>query len=57
MPNDKSESRAENLQVLLPWGGQSTDAEDGESGDAALWLTGGVSLAVWTGIALLLTSA
>jgi len=56
MPNDKSESRAEHLQVLLPWGSQAADAESA-AGDAALWLTGGVSLLLWTGIALLLTSA
>jgi hypothetical protein len=57
MPNDKSESRAENLQVLLPWGSQSAETREGEAIDAALWVTGGVSLLLWTGIALLLTSA
>jgi hypothetical protein len=33
------------------------DADDAVLGGLAWWLTGGASLALWTGLALLLTSA
>ena len=33
------------------------EADEAVFGDVGWWLTGGLSLAVWTGLALLLTSA
>jgi hypothetical protein len=57
MQTDTREGRAEPLQMLLPWGMPSADAQDGGREEWALWLTGGASLLVWTGLAILLTAA
>ena len=56
MPNDTREARADAGQVLLAWG-LPTERHDGLFDSAFLWLTGGASLLLWTGLALLLTSA
>ena len=55
MASDTREMRTETAQVFLAWG-MPVEAE-GFFGDATLWLTGGVSLLLWTALALLLTSA
>ena len=56
MANDSREVRTERNPVfILAWGVPS-EAE-GSFNDAALWLTGAVSLVAWTALALLLTSA
>lgn len=55
MRNESREARAETIQVLLPWGSPVAEGEDA-SGAAALWLAGGASLLLWTGVALLLTA-
>jgi hypothetical protein len=55
MPNDNHESRAENLQVLLPWGMPLSERDD--PAGPAFWLAGGASLLLWTAVALLLTAA
>lgn len=57
MPDDGREARPDSIQVLLPWGIPSGELRDGWLGEAALWLVGGAFLLVWTGIALLLTTA
>lgn len=57
MPDDGCEARPDSIQVLLPWGMPSGELRDGWLGEAALWLVGGAFLLVWTGIALLLTTA
>jgi hypothetical protein len=57
MPNENREVRADAIQVLLPWGMPSTEMREDFFSKAAWWLTGGVSLLVWTALALLLTSA
>ena len=56
MPNDSRETRAEALQVLLPWGVPMSEREDGVA-DSAFWLAGGATLLLWTAVALLLTAA
>jgi hypothetical protein len=56
MQTDARDGRAE-PQVLLPWGMPSAEAQEGEHEGLALWLSGGVSLLVWTGLAVLLTAA
>lgn len=57
MQNDPREVRAETLEVLLPWGMPSADAPGQRSETMGLWLTGGASLLLWTGLALLLTAS
>lgn len=56
MPNDAREARADNIQFLLPWGLPSAEAADDFLGSAAMWLTGGVTLVLWTALAMLLTA-
>jgi hypothetical protein len=55
MPKESRQAHADTLQLLLPWGTPLPEGEDG-SGAAALWLAGGASLLLWTGVALLLTA-
>jgi hypothetical protein len=56
MPNDKSMSR--DAGSALSWGSGAASMEEGDVlGTVAWWLSGGASLLLWTGIALLLTSA
>lgn len=56
MPNDiREEERPGTASVFLAWG-MPSEAREGAFDDAALWLTGGASLLLWTAIALLLTS-
>jgi hypothetical protein len=57
MPNDNREARADAIQVLLPWGMPSSESREDFFDSAALWLTGGAFLVLWTALALLLTSA
>ena len=56
MQQSTRQARAEAVAVFLPWG-PPMDARASPSGEAALWLTGGASLLLWTALALLLTSA
>jgi len=56
MQQPTRQARAETAAVIFPWG-PPMDARASPAGEAALWLTGGASLLLWTAIALLLTSA
>ena len=56
MTNDYyRDARAEHPPVVLAWGLQAEAG--GLFDDTVLWLTGGVSLLLWTVLALLLTWA
>jgi len=57
MPDESRESRSENPPTLLAWGMPSDDARQDAAEIAAWWLAGGIGLLLWTGLALLLTSA
>lgn len=57
MQHDTREARVESIQVLMPWGLPLAEDRENVRASAAFWLTGGVSILVWTGLALLLTSA
>jgi len=54
MANDPREMRSP-APIVLAWGVPSE--RENFLSDAALWLTGGVTLLLWTGLAFLLTSA
>lgn len=56
MPNDTREGRADTGQVLGSWG-FPVETLESRFDSPVLWLTGGISLLLWTGLALLLTSA
>lgn len=55
MPNDLREMRSPRTPVVLSWG--VPNETEPSMLDAAWWLAGGLALAAWTGLALLLTSA
>jgi hypothetical protein len=55
MPNDTREGRADAAPILLAWG-MPLEAAEGTFEELTVWLTGGVSLLLWTALALLLTS-
>jgi hypothetical protein len=57
MPNENREARADAIQVLLPWGMPSAEMSEDFFSSASWWLTGGAFLLLWTGLAVLLTSA
>lgn len=46
-----------NLPLAWASGAPAGEAQDGVFGDFGWWCTGGLALLVWTGVALLLTSA
>lgn len=52
MPDDRE--RTQQSQAMA-WAGIHEETEKG--GDLAWWFSGGMSLLVWTGLAVLLTSA
>ena len=54
MANHPGETRSR-TPIVLAWG-MPTERE-GFLADAALWLTGGAMLLLWTGLAFVLTSA
>jgi len=55
MAHDTREMNADPAPVFMAWGMPMEAREDFLDGPA-LWLTGGVSLLLWTAFALLLTS-
>jgi hypothetical protein len=56
MSIDTREGRADSgAPVFLAWGLPAVEAHEGFFGGAALWLSGGASLLLWTALALLLT--
>jgi hypothetical protein len=55
MPNDTREARADSAPLLMAWGLPGAEVQEGPF-DGAVWLTGGVSLLLWTAVALLLTA-
>ena len=57
MPNDSRDARAQNAPLVLPWGVQGGESPDSLAQSAVLWLAGGVVLALWTALAMLLTTA
>lgn len=56
MACDRRETRND-VHALPAWDGLAVEGREGWLADAALWLSGGTILALWTGLALLLTSA
>jgi hypothetical protein len=56
MQNHSRDAHAESPPAFLPWDMPAQTREDLREA-ATLWLTGGVSLLLWTAIALLLTTA
>ena len=57
MPDTSRESRFETPPTMLAWGLPSNDAHESGIEAAAVWVTGGVGLLLWTALAFLLTSA
>lgn len=57
MAHDDRDARSESVQLLLPWGMPSVESRTDLLGAAALWLTGGAALLLWTVVALVLTAA
>lgn len=55
MRNDSDDGHAE-PEVFLAWG-MPMEARASVLDEPALWLTAGVTLLLWTGLALLLTAA
>lgn len=53
---DHREGRADSAPLFLAWGLPAIEAHEGFFSGAAMWLSGGASLLLWTAIALLLTS-
>ena len=54
MANDSREMRTDGTFIPCAWG-MPAEAES-PFGDAALWLTGGLSLVLWTGLVFVLTA-
>jgi len=54
MANDPRAVRTENTPIILAWG-MPYEAE-GPLTDATLWLSGGLTLLLWTALVLVLTS-
>ena len=52
MPNDTDNNRLQSLARA-----RFADAEEGAFDSPGWWLTGGMALLIWTGLALLLTNA
>ena len=57
MPHDTRDLRSDHAAPFASWGGPMSDGQEGVLAEPALWLTGGGALLLWTGLALLLTSA
>lgn len=57
MPDNPREGRTDNPPTLLAWGLPTNDARESGAEAAAVWLTGGAGLLLWTALAFLLTSA
>lgn len=55
MHKESRQAHADTMHVLFPWGTPVPEGDEG-SGAAGLWLAGGVSLLLWTAVALLLTA-
>jgi hypothetical protein len=55
MANETHDVRSDTPPVFLAWG-MPAEAPDAVFDGPALWLTGGISLLVWTALALLLTA-
>ena len=56
MRNESDDMHDEPNPVFLAWG-MPMEARDSLLDEPTLWLTAGVTLVLWTGLALLLTSA
>jgi len=56
MAIETREARKEPPSLLLAWGAAAPELPDGLLGPAWLWLAGGAALAVWTVLAMVLTS-
>jgi hypothetical protein len=54
-PRQAHAAHADTMQLLFPWGTPVPEGDEG-SGAAGLWLAGGVSLLLWTAVALVLTT-
>jgi hypothetical protein len=54
MANNPREMRTDGTPIPLAWG-MPADTES-PFGDAAMWLTGGLSLVLWTGLVFVLTA-
>ena len=57
MPETHREGRTEIPTTMLAWGLPSSDAPESGVEAAAVWLTGGAGLLLWTALAFLLTTA
>lgn len=57
MPDTHREGRTDTPPTMLSWGLPINDARESGVEAAAVWLTGGVGLLLWTAVAFLLTSA
>ena len=57
MAIETRDARMDAGPVLLTWGAPATERHEGPLDSAVLWLSGGLALLVWTGLALVLTSA
>ena len=56
MPHDTRRPRAD-AEVLPAWGSTPFEGHEDPAAALAHWAAGGALLALWTGLALLLTSA
>ena len=57
MPETQREGRTETPTTMMAWGLPSNESPDNGIEAAAVWLTGGAGLLLWTALAFLLTSA
>lgn len=57
MPNDIREPRTDMSPLVATWGAQGSEVPEGLAEAAAMWLAGSLVLALWTGVAMLLTTA
>ncbi len=57
MPTDRNASNAEASSMSWMRGAINADPDEASAVDLGWWVTGGMSLLAWTGLALLLTTA
>ncbi|HEX7888152.1 MAG TPA: hypothetical protein VF522_02230 [Ramlibacter sp.] len=57
MPEIQREGRTETPTTMMAWGIPSSDPAESGVEAAAVWLTGGAGLLLWTALAFLLTTA
>ena len=57
MPNDVQDLHSDASPLVFSWGIPGSDAQQRPIETATLWLAGGLVLCLWTGLAMLMTTA